>query len=83
VQLRINTTGHVLEWLALALPDDELRAGWVQDAVGALALMILDSGGAAIEGGSLYHAAHGLHIYWTRVFGRSGPGEKTVLPLPP
>jgi hypothetical protein len=83
VQLRINTTGHVLEWLALALPDDELRAGWVQEAVGALALMILDSGRAAVEGGSLYHAAHGLHIYWTRAFGRPGPDEKTVLPLPP
>jgi hypothetical protein len=80
-QLRINTTGHVLEWLALALPDDELRAGWVQDAVGALALMILDSQGAPVEGGSLYHAAHGLHLYRTRVFGR--PGERPDVPLPP
>jgi hypothetical protein len=80
-QLRINTTGHVLEWLALALPDDELRATWVQDAVGALALMILDSEGAAVEGGSLYHAAHGLHLYRARVFGR--PGEKPDVPLPP
>jgi hypothetical protein len=83
VQLRINTTGHVLEWLALALPDDELRAGWVQGAVGALALLILDSGGAAVEGGSLYHAAHGLHLYKMRAFGRPGRGEKTFIPLPP
>jgi hypothetical protein len=82
-QVRINSTGHVLEWLALTLPDDELRAGWVQDAVGALALMILDGQGAALEGGSLYHAAHGLHLYRTRVFGRTGPGVKSAIPLPP
>jgi hypothetical protein len=81
VQLRINTTGHVLEWLALALPDDELRAGWVQDAAGALALLILDSQGAAVEGGALYHAAHGLHLYRARAFGRAG--DKPVIPLPP
>ena len=82
-QLRVNTTGHVLEWLALVLPDDELRAAWVQDAVGALALLILDGEGAAIESGSLYHAAHGLHLYRLRAFGRPGPGEKSVVPLPP
>jgi hypothetical protein len=53
----------------------------VQDAAGALVLLILDSGGAAVEGGALYHAAHGLHIYRARAFGRAG--DKPVIPLPP
>jgi hypothetical protein len=84
LQLRIGTTGHVLEWLALALPDGELRKPWVEDAASALARMILDSQGSPIESGALYHAAHGLHIYHARVFGKplSGQGE-SVIPLPP
>jgi hypothetical protein len=83
-QLRIGSTGHVLEWLALALPSEELRASWMQEAANALALMILDSQGRPIEGGALYHAAHGLHIYHDRVFG-PGPfkGARPLIPLPP
>jgi hypothetical protein len=82
VQQRIGTTGHGLEWLALALSDDELRQPWVQDAAGALALMILDSSGRPIDGGALYHAAHGLHIYHTRMFGRSAVTSPSLL-IPP
>src|SRR5690349_6334380 len=32
VQLRIGMTGHVLEWLALALSEEELKEGWVEEA---------------------------------------------------
>jgi hypothetical protein len=83
-QLRINTTGHTLEWLALALPEEELRAEWMQNAANALALMILDLQGAPIEGGSLYHAVHGLLIYYARLYDRKwlGPNDP-LIPLPP
>jgi hypothetical protein len=83
-QLRINTTGHILEWLALALSEDELRAQWVQDAANALSLMILDLQGSPIESGSLYHATHGLLMYYARVFDREtlGPPE-LFMQLPP
>ncbi len=77
--LRLNTTGHMLEWLALALSDAELREPWVQDAASTLALMILDQRDAPVEGGSLYHAVHGLIIYRDRVWGRPSP----AIPLPP
>jgi hypothetical protein len=82
-QLRINTTGHTLEWLALALTDAELKEAWMQEAANALALMILDLQGAPIEGGSLYHAVHGLIIYYARVYDRSplGPQDPPI-PLP-
>ena len=29
----------------------------------------------AVDGGSLYHAAHGLHIYRNRVFGIRDPSK--------
>lgn len=74
-QLRINTTGHILEWLALSLPDEELRADWVQNAASALALMILDLQAQPIESGSLYHAVHGLLLYHARVYGGEGLGD--------
>jgi hypothetical protein len=81
-QLRIGSTGHVLEWLALALSDDELRQPWVQDAASALSLMILDNSGRPVEGGALYHAAHGLHIYHARLFGLSSVTPRSLM-MPP
>ena len=78
-QVRISTTGHAVEWLALSLTDDELKSPWMQNAVNALALMILDMGRESIDGGALYHAAHGLHIYHERVFGTPA----AYLALPP
>jgi hypothetical protein len=84
VQVRIGTTGHVLEWLALSLTDEELSEPWVQAAASALCMMILDSSGRPIDGGGLYHAAHGLHIYHARLFGLSSVTDnRLLLPLPP
>jgi hypothetical protein len=82
--LRIGTTGHVLEWLSLSLPNAELRADWMQQAASTLALMILDSQGQPVEGGALYHAAHGLHLYRDRVYGRPASASRgSLVPLPP
>jgi hypothetical protein len=83
-QRRIYTTGHTLEWLSLALSDAELKEQWMQDAASALSLMILELQGQPIEGGSLYHAVHGLLMYYARVYDREtlGPPELHV-PLPP
>jgi hypothetical protein len=79
-QLRISTTGHILEWLSLAMTDAELKQGWVEDAVNALAKTIWESRREGIEGGALYHAAHGLNLYRDRVFG--DPKAKRPFPLP-
>ncbi|MCS6850498.1 MAG: hypothetical protein NZ700_04930 [Gemmataceae bacterium] len=81
--LRINTTGHIFEWLALALTDEELRQPWVQDAANALSLMILELQGAPIEGGALYHAVHGLIMYHHRMYDPDTPCPPAPLvPLP-
>jgi hypothetical protein len=67
--LRIHSSGHVFEWLALALSDDEVRSDWMQEAAGAVSKMILENIDHALDGGALYHATHGLEIYRNRVFG--------------
>jgi len=84
MQLRMNTTGHILEWLALSLPNQELKAPWVEQAVSALTQMFMDIRSSEMESGTLYHAVHGLLIYYARVYdGRDlGPQEPHV-PLPP
>jgi hypothetical protein len=83
-QLRINTTGHTLEWLALSLPNAELHQAWVEAAANALALMLLDAKDSAVESGSLYHAVHGLRLYQRRAIDRHEPGSaEGPLPLDP
>jgi hypothetical protein len=92
-QVRISTSGHMLEWLALALSEDELKQKWVRDAAGAVAGMILELQDQPIDGGALYHAIHGLQIYYARVYGRTKlippellypqPGDRPPLSLAP
>jgi hypothetical protein len=71
---RITTTGHILEWLALAMTEEELRAPWVEDAVFALTKMIFDIQQREMEGGALYHAVHGLLLYYARLYDGSRLG---------
>ncbi len=77
LQTRISTSGHVLEWLALALTDAQLKEPWMESSATALARMIGDSADKSIESGGLYHATHGLQIYYTRRFGQV-PGAPVI-----
>lgn len=70
---RLASSGHILEWLVTHLSDEELRDRWIQDAVQAVSLMILDNKDAAIESGALYHATHGLVTYRQRLLGSPFP----------
>ena len=69
MKLRISTTGHILEWLALSMTDAQLQEPWVQHAANALALMILEIQDSPMEGGTLYHAVHALRLYAARQAG--------------
>ena len=84
IKARISTTGHILEWLALSLSDQELREPWVQEAANSLADMFLTVQDQEVEGGAMYHAVHGLILYYARVYDaeRLGP-NRPFLPLPP
>jgi hypothetical protein len=70
VNLRINTTGHVFEFLALALSDEELRQPWVTRAAEYLCTLLAATADAPLECGGLYHAVHGLELYRLRRFAR-------------
>ena len=67
--LRLNTTGHTLEFLCLAMTDEQLREPWVTRAVAELCRLLEETREMPVECGGLYHAAHGLQIYRLRRFG--------------
>jgi hypothetical protein len=84
MERRLNSSGHIFEWLMLTLSDDELKELWVQDAANALTMMFLEIEGRPMEGGTLYHAIHGLLMYYARVYGpeKLGPFAPHMV-LPP
>ena len=69
IAVQINTTGHTLEFLVLAMTDAQLAEPWVTRATVHLCRLFQQTRGEAIECGSLYHAAHGLQLYRLRRFG--------------
>jgi len=75
--LRLFSTGHTFEWLALALNDNELREPWVEQAASYLTQLVFDQQREPVEGGALYHAVHGLIIYYARVYGTEKLGVQT------
>jgi hypothetical protein len=69
ISLRLNTTGHTLEFLTLALSDEQLKEPWVVKAVKNLAEAFELTQDMSVECGGLYHSAHALELYRNRVFG--------------
>ncbi|MBI1903366.1 MAG: ADP-ribosylation factor-directed GTPase activating protein isoform b [Planctomycetia bacterium] len=72
---RIRTTGHIVEFLSIALDDEELEAEWVKRGVTKLCKMLEQTKGVSVECGALYHAANGLMIYRQRRFGAMATDE--------
>jgi hypothetical protein len=68
IGLRLNTTGHVLEFVCLAATDEELRQPWVTRAVVFLCDLFEQTADEPVECGGLYHAVHGLMLYRMRRF---------------
>jgi hypothetical protein len=76
----LGTTGHTLEFLVLALDEQQVREEWVRRAAAFLASAFQRTQHVSLECGALYHAAHGLVLYRQRLFGpRTSPraGEKS------
>jgi hypothetical protein len=74
IDRRLKTSGHILEWIAFSLPEDELADPRLTKAVDYLATLLLANDGHKWEIGPLGHGLHALAIYHQRVF-------KTPLPL--
>ncbi len=65
----LGSTGHVLEFLTLALSAEELKEPWVKRSVIHLCDLFEKTKKNSLECGALYHAAHGLVLYRNRVYG--------------
>ena len=79
IEPRMATSGHILEWLAQYVSDEEIRSDWMENGARSLAQVILDSDRVPVASGSLYHAAHGLAVYHERLYGKEegqGAGAK-------
>jgi len=63
----LGATGHVLEFLMLALDDVQLGEPWVTRAVLKLCDLFELTQGQSLECGALYHAAHALVLYRARM----------------
>ncbi len=79
---RISTTGHVLEFLTVALNDDELKQPWVTRAVQHLVQALELTEQYDLECGALYHAVHGLMIYRDRIYGPAPNSPATAVQTP-
>lgn len=64
---RLETTGHTLEFLMMALPEKRLNEEWVRKAVSLLANDIIENQDESIDYSALYHAVDGLVIYRNRM----------------
>lgn len=65
---RLQTTGHILEWMAYSLPEESITDPRVVKAVAYLAGILQDGESRNWEIGPLGHAVHALAIYDSRVF---------------
>ncbi len=63
----LGATGHVVEFLAVALSDEEIQQPWVGQAVDYLCEVFEKTERIDLECGALYHAAHGLKLYHQRM----------------
>ena len=64
---RMASAGHVLEFLMLALPQNELNQRWVRRAIETTAQDLLNNRKEYVKCSPLYHSVNALNIYLDRV----------------
>ncbi len=72
-QRRLRTTGHILEWLAFSLPEEELTRPEMLRAVEHLVALLERNPDYPWAIGPLGHALHGLAIYHRRALAEPKP----------
>ena len=78
INRRMETTGHILEWLVFSLPQQELLQPRVTRAVDYLTELMLRNRDHDWEIGPRGHALHALALYDERAFG-SKPGDRAAV----
>jgi len=77
---RIAHSGHMLEWLMMALPQSRLKEQWVRYGLSRLANDLIENRKTAAECGPLYHSLHALILYRLRTRPELyGPGQPTLM----
>uniref|UniRef100_A0A7C2P5G0 Uncharacterized protein n=1 Tax=Schlesneria paludicola TaxID=360056 RepID=A0A7C2P5G0_9PLAN len=79
---RFNTTGHTLEFLSVALPDQRLSEMWVRNAVNILSWELIQAKSASPDPGPLYHSLNALINYRDRVQPKPAAPEVAQTPEP-
>lgn len=64
---RLNTTGHQLEWIMVALPQSRLKEQWVRNAVECLSRDLIINARNPSDTGPMYHSLHALILYRQRL----------------
>ena len=63
---RIASSGHVLEFLMISLPQEHLNHSWVRRGIEATARDIMANRQSYVKCAPLYHAVNGMRIYIDR-----------------
>ncbi|MBX3435985.1 MAG: hypothetical protein KF861_00620 [Planctomycetaceae bacterium] len=64
---RIKASGHMLEWLMMAVPHSRLNEAWIRKSVASIATDLVHNAARPAECGPLYHALNSLILYRDRV----------------
>ncbi len=67
---RFKSSGHMLEWLMMALPPEDLEQPWVRSGVNSVATDLIRNGNVRLDTpdtGAMYHALHAMVLYRNRV----------------
>jgi hypothetical protein len=76
LQRRLQTTGHILEWMVYSLPQEELTDARIVRSVDYVAELLNQGRNVKWEIGPLGHALHALALYDERLF-NGKPGERS------
>lgn len=68
---KINTTGHMLEWLAFSMTTDQLKHPKFGKSVDQLVYLLLKAPNYNLDVGPRGHAIRGLRLFEAKVFGPS------------
>lgn len=69
-ETRLSTSGHILEFLMMAVDDDQLQQTWIRNGVAAVSRDLVANRNRQAEPGALYHALNGLMLYRSRTTGK-------------
>jgi hypothetical protein len=84
IERRLQTSGHILEWLVYSLPRVDLEDARIIQSVDYLATLMLNHRSHEWEIGPRGHAIRALALYDQRVFGgRPGQLERRLAEMVP